>query len=99
MNPLASVMNNPLFSVYSLTAAINRLPYQPSVIGDLDLFTPKPQATTQALIERRGNVLALVPDQPRGGPAVANVQGARDAVEARIPHFPIRDSLLADSLL
>jgi len=96
---LTQLMANPLFSVYSLTAAINRLPYQPAVISDMDLYTPRPLFTTVALIERQFNTLSLVPDQPRGAPGVANVAETRDIVSMLVPHFPLVDTIAADSLL
>lgn len=99
MTTLAQLMSNPLFSVYSLTASINRMPYQPGVIGDMNLFTPRPLTTTFVLIEQANGNLALVPDQPRGGAATANVEGDRNLVSLVVPHFPLRDSLLADSIL
>ena len=96
---LTSVMQNPLFSVFSLTAAINQVPYMPQLIGSLGLFTPTPLTTTVVLIEQQNGTLALVPAIPRGGPANRNVEGPRSAVPFIVPHFPIRDTVMADSIL
>jgi hypothetical protein len=96
---LAQLLTNPLFSVFSLTAAINKLPYMPGLIGGLNLFTPNPLATTVVLIEANDNTLALIPAQPRGAPADINVEGGRELVPFIVPHFPLRDTVMADSIL
>jgi hypothetical protein len=99
-NPiLSSFLTNPLFTVYQLTAAINRVPYVPGLIGSMNLFTPARLSTTIALIEQKNSVLALVPEQPRGSPATVDVSGRRTMVPFQVPHFPLDSSLLADELM
>jgi len=88
----------PEWSVTQLTAAINQVPYVPGIIGTLNLFDPRPGSLTTATIERQGNSLALVPAVPRGAPPSANIEGGRDILDLRIPHFPINDTILADEV-
>ena len=96
---LPSFMGNPLFNVYSLTAVLNRIPYLPGLIGRLNLFTPRPLTTNVALIEVAEDRLALVPAQPRGAPANRNVMGQRTITPFLVPHFPLSDTVMADSIL
>jgi len=88
-----------LFSVFSLTTAINKVPWQPGLIGGMNLFAPVPQPITVVMIEEQNNTLALVPSKPRGSPADINVMGNRRLIPFLIPHFPIRDTVMADSIL
>lgn len=86
------------FTWLELTAAINKVDYRPGQVGRLGLFAPKPQSTTIANIELKGDRLALIPDMPRGAPPTPDVQDLRSIVELPIPHFPIRDTIYADSI-
>lgn len=96
---LPFLMGNPLFSVYSLTAVLNRAEYMPGLIGQLNLFTPRPLTTTVALIEANEDRLALVPEIPRGAPATRNVMGQRGITPFIVPHFPLSDTVMADSIM
>jgi hypothetical protein len=99
-NPILSTfLTNPMFTVYQLTAAINRVPYVPGLIGSMNLFTPSRLATTIALIEQKNNTLALVPELPRGAPPTVDVAGRRTMVPFQVPHFPIETDLLADEIM
>jgi hypothetical protein len=90
--------NNPAFTVMSLTASLNRVPYIPGYIGTLGLFRPERLSTTTTFIEVRGTRLALVPELPRGSPATPDVDDRRGAVPMRVPHFPTRAAIYADSV-
>lgn len=90
---------SPAFSLTSLTLAMNRFPFQPGRVGQLGLFTEKRLPTTTTVIEQKNNRLALVPATARGGPPVANVEDRRHLVPFIVPHFPMRDTVMADSIL
>jgi hypothetical protein len=90
--------NNAAFTITGLTVALLRTPYIPGLIGRLGLFTPRPIATTTTTIEIKGTRLALVPEVPRGAPPIPNVEDHRALVPFRIPHFPIRDTIMADAV-
>ena len=47
----------------------------------------------------KNNRLALVPSTPRGSPPIANVEDRRHLVPFLVPHFPMRDTIMADSIL
>jgi hypothetical protein len=95
---LAVFSNNAAFSITSLTLALNRVPYVPGQIGRLGLFRPARLTTTTTMVEIRGSRLALVPELPRGAPPTPNVEDRRQMIPFRIPHFPLRDTILADAV-
>jgi hypothetical protein len=96
---LSAFQTQAMFNVYSLTGAINRMPYKPGLIGRLNLYTPSPLSQTVALFEQRNNTLALVPALPRGAPATVDLPERRSLVPVVVPHFPLDSSILADELL
>ena len=96
---LTSLLGNPHFSVFELTAALNRFPAIPGLVGSMNLFSPRPQTQTVVMIEQQNGTLALIPSAPRGAPAAINVEGNRQMIPMLIPHFPIRDTIMADSIL
>lgn len=55
------------FSMHSLTATFNTLPYQPMRIGALKLFQEAGVRTTSVDIESRDGRLTLIQTSPRGG--------------------------------
>jgi Phage major capsid protein E len=91
--------NDPAFGLTSLTMAMNKFPFMPGRIGALNLFSERRLSTITTVIEVRNNRLALIPSQPRGAPPIANVEDRRHMVPFVIPHFPIRDAVMADQVL
>ena len=90
--------NNPAFTMTSLTLSLNKVPFQPGLIGAMGLFRDERLSTTTAFIEVQGTRLALVPELPRGAPATPEVQDRRGAIPFRVPHFPTRASVYADQV-
>ncbi|MBN9568706.1 MAG: major capsid protein [Alphaproteobacteria bacterium] len=62
------IFNNDAFSMISMIEAIDKVPYKPSLLGDLNLFAPKPVTTRNVYVEERNGVLSLVQTTPRGAP-------------------------------
>lgn len=54
-----------LFRITSMTAAVNKLPGQPGMVGGMNLFSEKGVRTTGVAIEERAGKLILVPNQSR----------------------------------
>lgn len=65
---ILNVFRNDAFSTISLTSWVDRLPYVPTMLGDMNLFTEVPIRTTAMAVEERNGVLVLVPTSPRGAP-------------------------------
>lgn len=62
------IFNNDAFSLVSLTSALERVPYKPQLLGQLNIFTPKPIRTTTFAVENRSGLLSVIPTTPRGAP-------------------------------
>lgn len=60
------VFSQNAFSAITLTAAVQRNPYQPQTLGELNIFTPNPIRTTAVAVEERQGVLRLIPFSERG---------------------------------
>lgn len=86
------------FSLLSMTAMINDLPYKPGRIGDLGVFNARGIATTKVAIESREGVLYLVPSTPRGAPSTPHPVGGRSLRTLNTLHLPVRATIYAASL-
>jgi hypothetical protein len=62
------VFNSSAFSMTSLTGAVNRLPYQPMLLGSLNIFERVPVRTRTVFVDRRDGALNLIPSTPVGAP-------------------------------
>jgi hypothetical protein len=65
---MLDVFRDDAFTVRSLTAAINKAPYQPGRIGSLGLFRESGMTTTTAMVEEKDGQLSLISAGVRGGP-------------------------------
>lgn len=62
------VFNSPFFAPPTLTAAIERVQYQPQYLGGLNIFETRPINTRALWIAMRGNQLVMIPTSPLGAP-------------------------------
>ena len=95
---IANVFESDIFSVTSLTEAIGKLPFVPSRIGQLGIFSDDPIATTGAVIEENDGLLALLPNTRRGAPGTPHKTGKRTARTLTVPHIAYEDSVLAEAV-
>ncbi len=96
---LLDIFNTDAFSVHSLTLAVDKLPYTPSRIGRLNLFTPSPITTNVAIVEERQGQLSILPTMPRGSSDQTTQGAVRRKVRAfPVPHVPNWDNVLAADL-
>ena len=58
---LLDIFNDDAFSLTSLTATLNDMPYKPGRIGDLGLFTESGINTTTAMVESKNGELTTMP--------------------------------------
>lgn len=96
--PTLDIFNEDPFSVFSLTDAINDLPYVPGHIGRLGLFTTASINTLSVGIENRNGVLVLVEPTPRGGPGQTVAKNKRSMRMLGVPHFQVDDAIYADEV-
>lgn len=86
------------FSVTTLTAAINELPFKPHLIGSLGLFSEEGITTITAQIEYDGTKLGLVSAKPRGGVADPTTLEGRRLLPFNTVHLPQRSTMMADEI-
>jgi len=90
---LANVFAPDAFSVVSLTAAINKMPYTPGRIGALKLFKESGITTDTVVIEEINGTLSLIESTQRGAPAKTLGVDKRSARSFLVPHLA-KESLI-----
>lgn len=97
--PTLDIFNDDAFSMASLTAAVQEIPFAPSRLGDLGIFTEKPISTLTAMVESEGGVLTLVDATPRGAPGTPMSHGSREMRSFAVPHIQPEDFIKADEIV
>lgn len=95
---MLDIFNNEAFSVTNLTDAINELKYKPGRLGEMGLFSASGVDTTTIAIEKKGEILTIVPPTPRGAPGTTIGKERRDLRPLMIPHFEINDAVMAEEV-
>lgn len=95
---MASVFDSDIFTMSSLTAAINEVQYVPSQIGSLGLFEADGISTTSLLIEKSGESLGLVEAKPRGAPGTVVTGDKRSGISFQAAHLPTVANVFADEV-
>lgn len=90
--------NPDTFSLTSLTKALVDLPYTPTKIGRMGLFTSEGIDTTSIAIERTAEKLSLVPSAPRGAPGVRKNVERRNMRSISTVSLPQGFSVMADEV-
>lgn len=77
MDPVLTldIFRNDAFSVTSLQRTVDNMPFIPTMLGDMGIFTPKPIMTRQVLLYEKDGNIRLIPITEIGSP---DVQQARD---------------------
>ena len=92
------IFRDDAFSAVELTAAINRVPYQPGFLGGLSIFEPKPVRTLSIAIEEQAGKLTLVPTTPRGAPLPQAEKGKRNIRDFRTVRVAKGSTIRADEI-
>lgn len=66
--PGFDIFNADPFTLTSLTEAVQGIPYEPMLLGSMNLFLPRPITTLTAGVERKNGVLTLIQTSERGSP-------------------------------
>lgn len=97
-----NVFDNDFFGLTSLTDSIDKLPYKPNRLGQLNIFDEKsPKAgirTTTATIEERHGRLRLLKTEARGTMTKFEQKRHREAKIFRVPYIPHNDTVTAEDL-
>lgn len=62
------VFENSAFDTFAMASAIEKVPHQPMMLGNLGIFTDRPIRTEAFGIEERGGSLRVLPTSERGAP-------------------------------
>lgn len=62
------IFNNSAFSMTALTGAVDKVQYKPQLLGSMNVFEPMPVRTRTFFVDRRDNVMTLIPNSPIGAP-------------------------------
>lgn len=95
---MRNILESDDFGVVALTEAINLSPVVPNEIGSLNLFREEGITTTSVAMEQMGGTLKLIPAASRGTMPNAKTQPKRTLRAISVPHLPLNDTILADSL-
>lgn len=93
-----NIFDGDAFGVVRMTTAINELKFKPGRIAELGIFDEEPVDTTIVAVEKRGDVLVLVPPTPRGGPGTTVDTDKRDLRNFTVPHFEINGAIKAEEV-
>ena len=82
----------------TLTALINKSPFNPGTIARLKLFDESGISTVDMVIDREEDALTILPTVPRGGVASPHLSGASDGIKVSATHIPTRTTIHADQI-
>ncbi len=93
-----NIFESDAFSLASLMAALDKVPFNPSMLGDLGIFSDRPVTTETVYVEERSGTLSLVQTTPRGAPLAQRTTEKRDAVPFKTSRIAKQDKLWATEL-
>jgi len=99
MPELADAFSGDIFSLVSLTKAINLLPRTPTRLGDMGIFREEGITTLTVMIEEKNGQIALVPETRRGAPGTVVKPEKRTARTISVGHIQTDDGIDADDVL
>jgi hypothetical protein len=98
MADILDIFNSDPFSSIALTDAVQRNPYQPVGLGQLDIFDPNPIRTKALAVEERNGVLSLIPFSERGAEGLQRTTEKRKMRYFDVPRLMHDDTVYADEI-
>lgn len=95
---LLDIFKNDSFGFTKLVATVNRVPYVPTRLGEMGLFSAEGVSTLSVAIESQDGVLTLVPTAARGVPGPSKNMQRRALRNFSTVHLPQRVSMMADEI-
>lgn len=92
------IFNQDPFTTVSLTAAVDKFPYQPGALGELALFDDDPIRTTALVVEQRQGRLVIIPLSERGEEGTQRTTEKREARYFEVPRLRHSDTVYANEL-
>lgn len=92
------VFHQDIFSTIALTTAVEKVPFQPKGLGELNIFDPNPIRTTALAVEQRQGKLVLIPFSDRGQEGTQRTTEKRQARYFDVPRLMHSDTIYANEL-
>jgi hypothetical protein len=92
------VFQDDAFRAMELSEAINMVPNQWGLIGNLGVFTPKPIRGTKFAVEKKNGVLQIVQSSERGTSLPAAKRGKRNLLDLRTERFGLKSHMTAEDV-
>jgi len=92
------VFHQDAFTTIQLTTAVEKAPYQPNGLGELNIFDPDPIRTTALAVEQRQGELIIVPFSERGQEGTQRKTEQREARYFKVPRIMTSDTLYANEI-
>ncbi len=93
-----NVFRQDLFSLISMTQAVNRQKFIPDLLETLGIFTPEPIRTEQFWVEKKQNRVALISTSPRGAPKAQTSKDRAVGRDFRTTRLRKADTLTASEV-
>jgi hypothetical protein len=98
MADILDIFHGDPFTAIALTDAVQRNPFQPVGLGQLNIFDPNPIRTKALAVEERNGVLTLIPFSERGGEGTQRNTEKRKMRYFDVPRLMHDDTVYAEEL-
>ncbi|MDB5822177.1 MAG: hypothetical protein JWR21_881 [Herminiimonas sp.] len=98
MSDILDIFHSDPFSAIALTDAVQRNPFQPVGLGQLDIFDPNPIRTKALAVEERNGVLSLIPFSERGAEGTQRSTEKRKMRYFDVPRLMHDDTVYAEEV-
>lgn len=95
---ILDIFNQDPFSAIALTDAVQRNPFNPAGLGELNLFDPNPIRTTALAVEQRQSQLLLIPLSERGAEGTQRTTEKRQMRYFDVPRLMHDDTVYASEV-
>lgn len=92
------VFHSDPFTTIQLTLAVERHPFQPVGLGEMEIFDPMPIRTKALAVEERTGKLTVIPTSARGAPPAQRTTEKRKMRYFDVPRIVQADTVTADEL-
>lgn len=98
MADILNIFNQDAFSAIALTDAVQRNPFQPVGLGQMNIFDPNPIRTTALAVEERTGQLTLIPFSERGAEGTQRSTEKRKMRYFEVPRLMHDDTVYANEV-
>ena len=96
--PTLDIFKKDGFSLTSLTASVNKLPFVPGAASKTGIFDTKGVSTLTIEVEMREGRIVLIANSERGSAAKQNTRDSRNLRYFKTAHLKLADRIMADEI-